>query len=57
MTEAPRLAAFPLSPLHKALNRAVNSSVQLTVGAVWRHTSMPGSGLVSAVASWLTPIR
>lgn len=46
-----------MSPPNKALNRTVNSSVQLTLGAVWRHTPVAGSGPVSAVASRLTPIR
>lgn len=32
-------------------------SVQLTLGVICRHTWVPGSGLVSAVASRLTPIR
>ena len=44
-------------PPNKALNRTVNSSAQLTLGAIWRHTLVAGSGPVSAVASRLTPIR
>jgi predicted ATPase len=39
------------------LNRTVNSSVQLTFGAIWRHNQEAGSRPVSAVASRLTPIR
>jgi len=38
------------SPPNKALNRTGNSSVQLTLGAIWRHTSVAGSEPVSAVA-------
>lgn len=45
------------APPNKPLNRPGNSSVQLTLGAVWRDTSMVGSEPVSAVASRLTPIR
>jgi hypothetical protein len=41
----------------KALNRSVNNSVQLTLGANWRHNQVLGSGPISAVASGLTPIR
>lgn len=37
-------------PPNKALQRPSNSSVQLTLGAPWRHTSVAGSGPVSAVA-------
>jgi len=45
------------APLNKALQRTINSSVQLTMVAVWRHTWVAGSDQVSAVASRLTLIR
>jgi len=38
------------TPPDKALQRIINSSVQLTVVAVWRHTLVTGSGPVGAVA-------
>jgi len=38
------------APLNKALQRTINSSVQLTLGAAKRHTWIAGSGPVSAVA-------
>jgi hypothetical protein len=52
-----RLSFAARTPPNKALNRTVNSSVQLTLGAVWRHTWLAGSEPVNAVASRLTPIR
>ena len=43
---------------HKRLcRRTINSSLQSTLGATWRHTGSAGSGTVSAVAGRLTPIR
>ena len=39
------------------MNRSVNSSFQLTLGAVWRHTVVVGSEPVSTVATRLSPIR
>ena len=41
----------------KLLNRSVNSSLQLTLGAVWRHTVSVRPDLVSAVATQLSPVR
>jgi hypothetical protein len=38
------------TPPNKALQRAINRSVQLTLGAAWRHNLMAGSDPVSAVA-------
>ena len=35
---------------NQALQRASNSSAQLTLGAIWRHTLMVESDPVSAVA-------
>ena len=43
-------------PSNTALQRASNSSVQLTLIAIWRHTFKAGSVPVSTVASRLTPI-
>jgi len=37
-------------PPNKALQRTINSSVQLTLIAVWRHTEGAGPDSVSAVA-------
>lgn len=39
------------------MNRTVNSSLQSTLVAVWRHSWAAGLGPVSAVASRLMPIR
>jgi len=39
------------------LQRASNSSVQLTLAATWRHTLSAGSDPVSAVAGRCAPIR
>jgi hypothetical protein len=36
-------------PSNKPLQRTINSSVQLTLVAVWRHTVSAGSDPVSAV--------
>jgi len=44
-------------PPNKALQRTINSSVQLTLVAARRHTSEAGSRPVSAVAGRWTPIR
>jgi len=44
-------------PSNKPMNQSVNSSIQLALGAIWRHTGSLRSGPVSAVASRLTPIR
>jgi hypothetical protein len=38
------------APFNKALQRTINSSVQLTLVAVWRHTDSAGLAPVSAVA-------
>jgi hypothetical protein len=37
-------------PPNKALQRTINSSVQLTWVAVWRHILVAGPGPVSAVS-------
>jgi len=40
----------PAGLANKALQRTINSSVELTLVAIWRHTESTGSGSVSAVA-------
>ncbi len=46
-----------LAALPKPLQRTSDSSVQLTLGGVWRHTLATGSDPVSALAGRLSPIR
>jgi hypothetical protein len=42
------------APANDTLQRTINSSVELTLVAAWRHSSEAESGRVSAVASrWI----